>query len=244
MNVYDYILTAQHSHRPILAVLLDPEKNKACHSLLPYVNSADIILIGGSTGTYQTNLINQLREYTSHPVVLFPGNVTQFTAQADALLFLSVLTARSADVLIEPQIQAAMPVRNSGIETIPMGYILIDGGRKSSVEVVTHSKPLPQSDIPDIVSTAIAGELLGKHLIYLEAGSGAKQPIAPIIIREVRQHVSVPLIVGGGICHPQQMIEAYEAGADIVVIGNYFEQHPEQLPLFMAKKNLYANSRH
>lgn len=244
MNVYDYILTAQHSHRPILAVLLDPEKNKACHALLPYVNLADIILIGGSTGTCQTDIINQLRECTSCPLVLFPGNVTQFAAQADALLFLSVLTARSADVLIEPHIQAAIPIRTSRIETIPMGYILVDGGRKSSVEIVTHSTPIPQSDISGIVSTAIAGELLGKHLIYLEAGSGAKQPVAPAIIRAVRQQVSVPLIVGGGICHPEQMIGAYEAGADIVVIGNYFEQHSEQLPLFIAKKNQYVIHRH
>jgi putative glycerol-1-phosphate prenyltransferase len=117
-----------------------------------------------------------------------------------------------------------------------MGYILIDGGRKSSVEIVSNCTPIPQSEVDRIVSTAVAGQLLGKQLIYLEAGSGAKMPISSDIIRIVRTQLQVPLIVGGGICTPNAMLQAFEAGADIVVIGNHFEQHPDEIDNFVQIK--------
>jgi putative glycerol-1-phosphate prenyltransferase len=173
---------------------------------------------------------------TERPVVLFPGNIAQFTPNANALLFLTLLNARTPDILIEPHIQVAQQVLQSGIETISMGYILIDGDRKSSVEIATKCTPIRQNEVDEIVSTAIAGQLLGKQLIYLEAGSGAKTPVSSEAIRAVRAQLSIPLIVGGGITTPQAMLDAFEAGADVVVIGNYFEQNPEEIKEFVRVK--------
>jgi putative glycerol-1-phosphate prenyltransferase len=130
----------------------------------------------------------------------------------------------------------AMPILQSGIESIPMGYILIDGGRKSSVEKVSHCTPIPQDEVDRIISIAVAGQLLGKQLIYLEAGSGAKARVSTDIIRAVRAQLQVPLIVGGGICTPEAMLQAFDAGADIVVIGNHFEQHPDEMGDFIRIK--------
>lgn len=243
MSVLSYIQSQHLAGHPLLAVLLDPEKPASCEALFPHLNNVDLVLVGGSTGAECADFagfIGLIRAHTTRPVVLFPGNVAQFTPTADALLFLSLLTARTPDVLIEPHIRAASAIRSSHIESIPMGYILIDGGHLSSVQRTTHSTPLPQTDIPAIVNTAIAGELLGKQLIYLEAGSGAQTPVAQSIIHAVREQISVPLIVGGGIGTTAQMTDAYQAGADIVVIGNHFEHHPEQLPAFIKAKNDYA----
>ena len=243
MSVLSYIQSQHLAGHPLLAVLLDPEKPAAGKALLPHLNGVDLVLVGGSTSAECADFadfIGLIRAHTTRPVVLFPGNVAQFTPEADALLFLSLLTARTSDVLIEPHIATALAIRQSGVECIPMGYILVDGGRVSSVQRTTHSTPLPQNDIPAIVHTAIAGELLGKDLIYLEAGSGAQTPVSRSIIRAVREQTSVPLLVGGGICTPVQMTDAYIAGADIVVIGNHFEHHPEQLSLFIQAKNDYA----
>ena len=241
MNILSHIQSSQQAHRPQLAVLLDPEKPSACEALLPYTAGVDMLFVGGSTGDNSADFIRFIRSQTPCPIVLFPGNVAQFTPDADALLFLSMLNARTPDVLIEPHIQAATAIRQSGIESIPMGYILIDGGRTSSVEQTTHSIPLSQADIPTIVSTAIAAELLGKQLIYLEAGSGAHTPVSTEIIHNVRAQTTVPLIVGGGIRTPLAMKNAFDAGADIVVIGNHFEQHPQQLPLFVETKDHYVH---
>ena len=230
MNILEYIRTKQQMHQHMLAVLLDPEHT------IPFapgqLDAADLILVGGSTGGISPDFIGQIRSLTRRPVVLFPGNPQQFTPQADALLFLSVLSSRNADLLVGQQIAAAATIQASGIETIPMGYILIDGGKDTAVLRASHSTPLSQSDIPTIVSTALAGQMMGKQLIYLEAGSGAKTPVSIDIIRAVRSVLSIPLIVGGGITTPDAMKAAFRAGADIVVIGNHFEHHPEQLPLF------------
>ena len=156
--------------------------------------------------------------------------------KADALLFLSVLTSRLPQLLIEPHIQMATTILHSGIESIPMGYLLIDGGRKSSVEIATNTQSIPQSDVSTIVQTAVAGQLLGKQLIYLEAGSGAQIPVSAEIIRAVRAELQIPLIVGGGITTPEAMIRAFEAGSDIVVIGNHFEQYPDEIADFVRIK--------
>ena len=156
----------------------------------------------------------------------------QFSPSADALLFLSLLSGRNAETLIGQQVRAARAVQLSGIESIPMGYILIDGGKETAVQRVTHTQPIPQTDINQIIDTAIAAELLGKQLVYLEAGSGAATPVDADIIRAVRENTHIPLIVGGGIRSTEQMVDAFDAGADMVVIGNHFEAHPEELTDF------------
>lgn len=241
MAVIQQIRTAQAQSRKLLALLIDPEKQSSVQALYPFLSLPDLIFVGGSTGNQCDTCVEELRKHTSRPIVLFPGNITQFTAKADALLFLSVLTSRLPQLLIEPHIQMATTILQSGIETIPMGYLLIDGGRKSSVEIATNTQSVPQTDISTIVQTAVAGQLLGKQLIYLEAGSGAKMPVSSDIIHAVRKQLQVPLIVGGGICTPEAMIHAFDAGADIVVIGNHFEQHPDEIGDFVRiKRNKYG----
>ena len=236
MAIIQQIVSAKAQSRKLLVVLIDPDKPAAVEAVCPYLSLPDMIFIGGSTGDQCDTCIAQLRQTTERPIMLFPGNTAQFTPTADALLFLSLLNARTPDVLIQPHIHIAQQVLQSGIETIPMGYILIDGDRKSSVEIATQCIPIPQSNIREIVSTAIAGQLLGKQLIYLEAGSGAKTPISAEIIHAVRAQLSVPLIVGGGITTPEAMLHAFEAGADVVVIGNHFEQNPDEIDEFVRIK--------
>ena len=241
MAVIQHICTAQSQSRKLLALLVDPEKQSSVQTLYPYLLMPDLIFVGGSTGSQTETCVMELRQYTTRPILLFPGNISQFTPTADALLFLTLLNAQTPDVLINPHIQVAQQVLDSGIETIPMGYILVDGERKSSVELATNCTPIPQNDINKIVSLAVAGQLLGKSLIYLEAGSGAQTPISPDIIRAVRAQLQVPLIVGGGITTHQAMLRAYEAGADIVVIGNHFEQYPDEIADFVrVKKDEYG----
>lgn len=241
MAVIQHICTAQSQSRKLLALLVDPEKQSSVQALYPYLLMPDLIFVGGSTGSQTETCVMELRQYTTRPILLFPGNISQFTPTADALLFLTLLNAQTPDVLINPHIQVAQQVLDSGIETIPMGYILVDGERKSSVELATNCTPIPQNNINKIVSLAVAGQLLGKSLIYLEAGSGAQTPISPDIIRAVRAQLQVPLIVGGGITTHQAMLRAYEAGADIVVIGNHFEQYPDEIADFVrVKKDEYG----
>jgi len=255
-----------------LALLLDPEK--ADLSRLAFTPDAfpDYIFVGGSTGGDTTAFVRALKEklltasetngltaeggptakrsYSPQggrrlpPVILFPGNASQFTPEADAILYLSLLSGDNPEYLIGQQIRAAASIRESGIETIPTGYILIDGGVETSTMRVTGTHPLNPSDLQTIVSTAIAAELMGKQLIYLEAGSGAVTPVSPDIIRAVRAKTTVPLIVGGGIRTPEAMNAAYAAGADIVVIGNHFEEHPETLQDFCRRvdKSLSASA--
>ena len=236
MAIIQQIVSAKAQSRKLLVVLIDPDKPAAVEAVCPYLSLPDMIFIGGSTGDQCETCIAQLRQTTERPILLFPGNIAQFTPTADALLFLSLLNARTPDVLIQPHIHIAQQVLQSGIETVPMGYILIDGDRKSSVEIATQCIPIPQNNILEIVSTAIAGQLLGKQLIYLEAGSGAKTPISAEIIHAVRAQLSVPLIVGGGITTPEAMLHAFDEGADVVVIGNHFEQNPDEIEEFVRIK--------
>ncbi len=241
MAIIREIISAKAQSRKLLVVLVDPDKPAAVESICPYLSLPDMIFVGGSTGNQCESCIAQLRQKTERPILLFPGNIAQFAPTADALLFLSLLNARTPDVLILPHIQVAQQVLQSGIETIPMGYILIDGERKSSVEIATKCVPIPQNNISEIVSTAVAGQLLGKQLVYLEAGSGAQTPISAEIIRAVRAQLTVPLIVGGGITSLEAMLCAFDAGADVVVIGNYFEQNPDKIGEFVRiKKENYG----
>ena len=225
-----------------LALLLDPEK--ANLDALPITESChpDYIFVGGSTGGDTTDFILNLKSKIKNqkskiPIVLFPGNAEQFSKEADAILFLSLLSGRNPEYLVDQQIKSARTIHDSSVEVIPTAYILIDGGVETSTMRVTNTKPLNPADIDTIVDTCIAAELMGKKAVYLEAGSGAKTPVSPDIIRDVRNKVSVALIVGGGIHSPEAMNAAYDAGADIVVIGNHFESHPEELSLFLKVLN-------
>lgn len=238
-----------------LALLLDPEK--ADLAALPITSEVhpDYIFVGGSTGGDTTPFVRALREKLATlspslrgrdgeglPIVLFPGSAAQFTPEADAILYLSLLSGNNPEYLVGQQIKSAQAIHNSSVEVIPTGYVLIDGGVETSTMRVTNTKPLSPTDIDTIVSTCIAAELMGKKAIYLEAGSGAKTPVSPEIIRSVRANTSVTLIVGGGIRTPEAMNAAYAAGADIVVIGNHFESHPESLADFVRPSSTSSTS--
>ena len=234
MAIAAYIAEQIARGHKMLAVLIDPEKADASllDTLCPLIREGrpDFLFVGGSTGNRIEDVVRTLKQRTETPVVLFPGNVSQFTPSADALLVLSLLSSRNPEFLIGAQVRAARSIQDSGIDTLSVGYILVDGGRKSAVQLATQSEPLSTAD--DIVDTAIAAQLLGFQSVYLEAGSGAETPVPTRTIQQVRQHLYVPLIVGGGIRTTEQMQDAFAAGADIVVIGNHFESHPEQIPLF------------
>ena len=257
MEVMRYISAAKAEQRKLFAWLVDPEKAEAGPTpslptkgggirVLPGDRTAItdrdtvgassvnmLIFVGGSSGGEQTEkVVKQLKAQYDVPVVLFPGNVRQVTSEADALLFLSLLSGRNAEMLVGQQVRAAEAVRQAGIETIPMGYILVDGGIESAVARVSGTQPIAQEAVDEIVQTAMAAEMMGKQLVYLEAGSGALEPVRAEVIRAVRAAISCPLIVGGGIRSTEAMQRAYDAGADIVVVGNWLEEHPEALEEF------------
>lgn len=220
-----------------LALLLDPEKANLDALHFAADCYPDYIFVGGSTGGDTTEFVQNLKSKITNlklqiPIILFPGDAAQFSKEADAILFLSLLSGDNPEYLVGQQIRAARAIHNSDVEVIPTAYILIDGGVETSTMRVTHTSPILSDKIDRIVDTCIAAEMMGKKCIYLEAGSGAKTPVSSEIIRAVKAQVSVPLIVGGGIRTPEVMNAAYKAGADIVVIGNHFESHPEELAAF------------
>ena len=231
-----------------LAILLDPEKADLSRLSFAADCHPDYIFVGGSTGGDTTRFIDDLRFQISNfkcqiPIILFPGNAAQFSPKADGILFLSLLSGNNPEYLIGQQIKSAHAIRDSHMDFVPTAYILIDGGVETSTMRVTGTQPIKPSNLQTIIDTAIAAELMGKKAIYLEAGSGARIPVSADIICAVRKNTSCTLIVGGGIRTPEAMHAAYAAGADIVVIGNHFEDHPETLKDFCRrdKKSLSAS---
>lgn len=227
--IYRDIFTASKQKQKQIAVLIDPEKfliDNARNFIENLPVGITHIFIGGSTDPYQKteNTVRSIKAIVNIPVILFPGDHSQVTDLADGLLFLSLISGRNPEYLIGQQVRAAEKLGKSKLETIPTGYILIDGGRECAVQRVSNTKPISQKDISQIVNTALAGQLMGKKLIYLEAGSGAAFPVSPKIITAVKEAISIPLIVGGGIRSKIQQDLAFEAGADLLVIGTSFEE--------------------
>lgn len=228
-DIYNNILKLVSEDQKGLAVLIDPDKieRHAVAAFIQKINQsiATHIFVGGSTVEENTTgiIVSEIKKHTTLPLVLFPGDVTQITNTADALLFLSLISGNNSDYLIGKHIKAVSKLKHANLEVIPTGYILIENGKETSVERVTQTKPLPILDIQKIVDTAMAGELLGMKLIYLEAGSGALHPVPSEIIKLVKREVKIPIIVGGGIKNKLQLETAYESGADLVVIGTAFE---------------------
>ncbi len=225
---YQTFINSIVEENKLLAVLIDPDifdNSKSETFLKSLPPQTTHLFVGGSTveNGETENTVDYLRQYSSLPIFLFPGNESQITEKADALLFLSLLSGRNSEYLIGQQVKAVSRLRYSSLEIISMGYILIDGGNKSAVARVSDTLPLPQENVQAIVDTALAGEYLGKKLIYLEAGSGAKFPVSLNIIKEVKKAINIPLLVGGGIKTEVQKQEAYEAGANMVVMGTFFE---------------------
>lgn len=221
----------REANQKLIAVLLDPDKcrGKVLSATISALlsNQPDFIFVGGSHTVSPTDsFIELLKEETKSDIILFPGDASQFSPKADAMLYLSLLSGRNPEFLIGQHITSSVSIKNSDTEVISTGYILIDGGKPSSVEYISNTKPIPNDKKEIALSTAVAGELLGMKLIYLEAGSGANIPVPSEMIQYVSEGLSLPLIVGGGIKSVENLTKAYDAGADIVVIGNILEQDP------------------
>ena len=227
-NVLQNIKTA--GDKKLLAVLIDPDKMelKALPQFIEKVNNsiATHIFVGGSTVKEHVThvFVTALQPLTHLPIVLFPGDVTQISNEADAILFLSLLSGNNPDYLIGKHVNAVSKLRETNLEIIPTGYIFIESGVETAVQRVTLTTPLPRLNTQLIVDTAKAGELLGLQLIYLEAGSGAKETVPLEVITLAKKELNIPLIVGGGIRSKKQLEAAYNAGADLVVIGTAFEE--------------------
>lgn len=210
------------------ALLIDPDKynSKQCIDIAAMATNAgvDIILVGGSLLKHSiTESIASLKSNTNIPIVLFPGSPMQFSSSADAVLLLSLISGRNAEYLIGNHVQVALQIKMSGVEVIPTGYVLIDGGSSTSVQYMSNTTPIPASKTDIVVATCVAGEMLGLKALYLEAGSGAINPVPTRIIEAVRHNTNIPIIVGGGIRTPEQVNAAKQAGASMVVVGNVIE---------------------
>jgi putative glycerol-1-phosphate prenyltransferase len=233
-GIYSQLLKSFASNQKSLSVLIDPEVYNSERMLSQFLkilegNHVNYIFIGGSLikNPDINPCIQYLKSRTDIPLVLFPGNGLYLSESADAVLFLSLISGRNPELLIGQHVPVAAALKKSNIEVIPTGYMLIDGGRPTSVSYLSFTNPIPD-DKPEIASsTAIAGELLGMKLIYLEAGSGALNPVPGSIIQQVRKSIDIPLIVGGGINRTEKAINALHAGADVIVIGNKLEQNPD-----------------
>lgn len=235
MTIYSAIKQSMANRRKCFALLVDPDGHDAAYfervARLGIESGIDFFFVGGSliADDVLDLCLTILRNDTSIPTVIFPGSSLQINPAADAFLFLSLISGRNAEMLIGRQVTAAPYLRKSGLEVISTGYMLIDSGRPTTALYMSNTLPIP-GDKPQIAAcTAMAGEMLGLSLIYLDGGSGADHPVDPAMIRAVRESVSIPIVVGGGIRTPQQAAAACQAGADLIVVGNAAETNPEIL---------------
>ncbi|MEI6946998.1 geranylgeranylglyceryl/heptaprenylglyceryl phosphate synthase [Paraflavisolibacter sp. H34] len=231
-NVFQSLVEKKKSGHKSFAVLIDPDKVSA-PSLSELVNlacevRADYIFVGGSlvvSGDLDECVLH-IKRQCDIPVILFPGSPSQITRYADALLYLSLISGRNPELLIGQHVISAPMVKRSGLEVIPTGYMIVDGGAPTTVSYISNASPIPADKADIALCTAMAGEMLGKKLIYMDAGSGAKKPIPEEMIAAVAKNISVPLIVGGGIRDAEKAYLNCKAGADVIVVGNAIEKDP------------------
>ncbi len=235
---FNKILEYKQNGKKMLAVLIDPDKHtqNSLDDITLKINATkniNLILIGGSmvfNGVDTT--VEKIKAQTKLPVFMFPGSALQVSSKADGILLLSLISGRNPDFLIGHHVISAPKIKNAAIETIPTGYILIDGGTTTSVMYMSNTMPIPANK-PDIaVATAMAGELLGLKALYLESGSGALNHVPEILINSVCKNTSIPVIVGGGIRSVDALQKVLLAGADIIVVGTAFETNPGLIDKF------------
>lgn len=231
--IYKTITQSAEKGGKLFALLIDPDKisGKSLTTLCRNAEkcNTDFIFVGGS---YISNggfneCIKGIKKTCSIPVVLFPGSVMQIDKQADAILFLSLISGRNPELLIGKHVTAAPHLKKTKMEIIPTGYMVIESGRLTSVQYISGTLPLPQGKTDLAAHTALAGQMLGLKLIYMDAGSGAEKPVSAEMIKAVKKEISIPLIVGGGINTSAKAKEAARAGADVIVVGNSIEKNPE-----------------
>lgn len=231
-TIYTELVKARHAGRKKLAILIDPDKMRMGR-LDQIIDLAirckvDYFFIGGSllVNSQLDHCLQTIREQCQIPLVLFPGHSYQLSHRADAILFLSLVSGRNPELLIGQHVIAAPYLKLSPLEVLPTGYMLIDGGVGTSVQYMSNTTPIPASKSDIAVCTAMAAEMLGLRLIFMDAGSGAHKPISAEMIAAVRGAVTIPLIVGGGIRSADKVAENLRAGADVIVMGNAFEHDP------------------
>lgn len=241
-KILERIMFNRETKQKMLAVMINPDtcQGGVLSAMIASLKTTtpDFVFVGGSlTSTSNASVVELLKEETNLDIVLFPRHANQVAPHADAMLFMSLISGRNPEYLIGQQMQSAMKVKQMGMETIPTGYMLIDSGKKSTVEYISSTQPIPRSEKEVALATACAGELLGMKFICLDAGRDAEAPIPDSLIHYISQGIDIPLAVGGGIRSVKEMQDSFKAGADLVVIGSHFELHPEEIPTFVKATN-------
>ncbi len=228
-TIYTSILEAKKQGKKLFAVLVDPDKFKSTEVIrLCESANVDFIMVGGSiitNGNFE-ECIQTIKKHTKIPVLIFPGNNLQISKSADGILLLSLISGRNADMLIGNHVVASTKLKSSNLEILSTGYMLIESGKQTAASYMSNTNPIPFDKDDIAMATAMAGEMLGLKLIYLDAGSGAINNVSETMINKVSINTNVPLIVGGGINSSEKAVTACKSGADVVVIGNAIEKDP------------------
>lgn len=233
MNLYTNILEKKAKGKKLFAILIDPDKqkNSVLSLIVQKANEAnvDYFFVGGSllTNDNLDECIKTIKNNSNIPVILFPGNAMQINKNADGILFLSLISGRNPELLIGKQVISAPILKQTSLEVISTGYMLIDSGKPTTASYMSNTLPIPRNKNGIATSTAIAGEYLGMKLIYMDGGSGAEKPIEIDMIKQVSNQINIPLIIGGGICNAQKAIDNCNAGADLIVVGNAIEKNTD-----------------
>jgi putative glycerol-1-phosphate prenyltransferase len=234
-RIYQSIKASRQKSQKQFVILIDPDKMDSVDLestlLLAQEAKVDYIFVGGSliVNDMLDYCVQTIKQKTNIPVILFPGNAFQLSYQADALLFLSLISGRNPDLLIGQHVISAPYLKSSNLEIIPTGYMLIDGGVPTTVTYISNTTPIPANKKDVALCTAMAGEMLGLKMIYMDAGSGAQNAISEEMIRTVSENIDIPLIIGGGIRTPEKALANVKAGADVIVVGNAIEKDPTLL---------------
>lgn len=227
--IYSSILKGKKLGKKQFAILIDPDKFDLKIIELAVSANVDFIMIGGSilsNGNFE-QCVEIIKKNTSIPLIIFPGNHLQISKNADAILLLSLISGRNPELLIGKHVIAAPVIKSSKLEVLPTGYMLIESGKQTAALYMSNTHPIPFDKDDIAMCTAMAGELLGLKLIYMDAGSGAMLPITEGMIKKVKANIEVPLILGGGINSPEKATLACKAGADVIVVGNAIEKDPQ-----------------
>lgn len=249
-GTYHHIREKKKAKQKSFAVLIDPDKVKPSEldklTQLAIDASVDYLLVGGSLviSNHLDDCILAIKEQCDIPVILFPGSPSQISRHADALLYLSLISGRNPELLIGQHVISAPFVRQSGLDIMSTGYMVIDGGAPTTVSYISNASPIPSDKNEIALCTALAGEMLGMKLIYMDAGSGAKRPVPEAMIAAVAEQITVPLIIGGGITDPEKAYLNCKAGADIIVVGNAIEKDPGLIREMSAAVHASARSDH
>jgi phosphoglycerol geranylgeranyltransferase len=230
ITIFQSLAEKKQRGKKSFAVLVDPDKvtTPLLDELLDLSVAAkvDYLLVGGSLviSNHLDDCVQHIKRNCDIPVILFPGSPSQISKYADALLYLSLISGRNPELLIGQHVVSAPFVKQSGLEIIPTGYMVIDGGAPTTVSYISNASPIPSDKNEIAMCTAMAGEMLGMKIIYMDAGSGAKRAVTEDMIEKVSQHIDIPLVVGGGILHPEKAYLNCKAGADVIVVGNAIEK--------------------